>query len=196
VILTLAGMRGDLAGWAKIGIDAYLLKPVKRSELIRTITSVLSAEPPTAKRRTAPSARSSLKESQTGLRILVAEDNAVNQKLAGRLLEKQGHSVVVAGDGQQALIALEREVFDLILMDVQMPNMDGFEAAAAIRKTERDQSHIAIIALTAHAMKGDRERCLAAGMDAYISKPIRVEELNDTIEKLAIKRAEIPDRVA
>jgi signal transduction histidine kinase/CheY-like chemotaxis protein len=191
-ILTLAGMRGDAAGSATIGIDAYLLKPIKRSELIRTITSMLSAEQPAVKRRTAPSTRPSSRERQTGLRILVAEDNAVNQRLAVRLLEKQGHSVVVAGDGKQALIALERQAFDLILMDVQMPNMDGFETAAAIRKGEKDQTHIAIIALTAHAMKGDRERCLAAGMDAYISKPIHVQELNDAIEKLAITSIKIP----
>jgi signal transduction histidine kinase/CheY-like chemotaxis protein len=194
-ILTLAGMRGDVAWWAKIGIDAYLLKPIKRSELIRTITSILNAEQPGAKRRTAPSARPSLKEGQTGLRILVAEDNPINQRLALRLLEKQGHSVVVAGDGEQALIVLEQQAFDLILMDVQMPNMDGFEAAAAIRRSEKDRRHIAIIALTAHAMKGDRERCLAAGMDAYISKPIRVQELNDAIEKLTIPSAKDPDCV-
>jgi two-component system sensor histidine kinase/response regulator len=100
--------------------------------------------------------------------------------------------VVVAGDGKQALILLEQQAFDLILMDVQMPNMDGLEAAAAIRENEKGRTHIPIVAVTAHAMKGDRERCLAAGMDAYISKPIRVAELNDTIEKLALSIAKIP----
>ncbi len=108
------------------------------------------------------------------LHILVAEDNKVNQTLAKRLLEKQGHTVVVAGDGRQALQAFERERFDVILMDVQMPGMDGLEATAAIRAA---RSQIPIIAMTAHAMAGDRERCLAAGMDDYISKPIHVEDL-------------------
>jgi two-component system, sensor histidine kinase and response regulator len=139
-----------------------------------------------------PFTRPSSGESATGLRILVAEDNAVNQKLALRLLEKQGHSVVVAGDGRQAIILLEQQAFDLILMDVQMPNMDGLEATAAIRKNEKGRAHIAIVAVTAHAMKGDRERCPAAGMDAYLSKPIRAAELNDTIEKLALSSVKTP----
>jgi two-component system CheB/CheR fusion protein len=112
--------------------------------------------------------------SYSPLHILVAEDNKVNQTLAKLLLEKQGHTVVVASDGQQALQAFERERFDVILMDVQMPGMDGLEATAAIRAA---RSKIPIIAMTAHAMAGDRERCLAAGMDDYISKPIHVEDL-------------------
>jgi signal transduction histidine kinase/CheY-like chemotaxis protein len=191
-VLTSAGLRGDAERSARIGIDAYLFKPIKQSELIHTISSLLAAERSVVKRRPGPLTRPSSRENTTGLRILVAEDNAVNQKLALRLLEKQGHSVVVAGDGKQALILLEQQAFDLILMDVQMPNMDGLEAAAAIRENEKGRTHIPIVAVTAHAMKGDRERCLAAGMDAYISKPIRVAELNDTIEKLALSIAKIP----
>jgi CheY-like chemotaxis protein len=105
--------------------------------------------------------------------VLLAEDNPVNQKLAVRLLEKQGHSVAVAHDGQEALELQSKNAFDLILMDVQMPRMDGLEAAQAIREIEKaTQKRIPIIAMTAYAMKGDRERCLAAGMDAYVSKPI------------------------
>jgi CheY-like chemotaxis protein len=116
------------------------------------------------------------------LRILLAEDNAVNQKLAIRVLEKFGHVVSVACDGEQALAALEQSTFDLILMDVQMPKLDGFETTRAIRERERGtQLHRPIIAMTAYAMKGDREKCLVAGMDAYVSKPIRADELLEAI---------------
>jgi PAS domain S-box-containing protein len=122
-------------------------------------------------------------EETKGLRVLLAEDNAVNQKLAVRMLEKRGHAVVVAANGREALAELERGAFDLVLMDVQMPEMGGFEATAVIREKERmSGAHIPIIAMTAHAMKGDRERCLAAGMDGYISKPINAKELFAAIE--------------
>jgi len=124
--------------------------------------------------------------SRRGLRILMAEDNTVNQKLVSRLLEKRGYSVVTVTDGQEALAALEKEHFDVVLMDVHMPSMGGFEATAAIRKRERERPTppVRIIAMTASAMKGDRERCLAAGMDGYVSKPIRDKELFETIEDL------------
>ena len=117
------------------------------------------------------------------LRILLAEDNLVNQKLASRLLENQGHVVVVAADGAQALNTLAKQSFDLVLMDAQMPVMDGFEATAAIRRLEEaTRAHIPIIAMTAHAMVGDRQRCLQAGMDGYIAKPVHAHELFETIE--------------
>jgi len=135
------------------------------------------------------SSHRSVNERRRGIRILLVEDNPVNQTVALRLLEKQGHRVVVAGNGREALLALDRvppDGFDLILMDVQMPEMDGFEATAAIRAREAETGiHIPIVAMTAHAMKGDRERCLAAGMDAYISKPIRAKELLELIHQLA-----------
>ena len=119
------------------------------------------------------------------LRILLAEDNIVNQRLAVRLLEKQGHTVEVANNGREALAALDRAPFDLVLMDVQMPEMDGFEATVAIREHELGRrAHIPIVAMTAHAMKGDEERCLQAGMDAYVSKPIDGQRLLRTIDKL------------
>jgi CheY-like chemotaxis protein len=117
------------------------------------------------------------------LRILLAEDNAVNQKIACHVLEKQGHQVTVAADGRQALSALDQGPFDLVLMDVQMPEMDGFETTAAIRARERGTgTHLPIIAMTAHAMQGDRERCMAAGMDNYISKPLNIKELIELLE--------------
>ena len=122
-----------------------------------------------------------------GLKILLAEDNAVNQILAVRLLERRGHQVVVANNGRDAVQQLARERFDLILMDVQMPEMDGFEATAAIRKSEQGTGrHMRILAMTAHAMKGDAERCLNAGMDGYISKPIRAEELYNLLERASV----------
>jgi two-component system, sensor histidine kinase and response regulator len=125
------------------------------------------------------------------LNVLLVEDNAVNQKLAERLLEKQGHSVVSADNGKEALVALENDHFDMVLMDVQMPEMSGVEATAAIRETERATGrHIPIIAMTAHALKGDREQCLEAGMDEYLSKPISAADLANTIERaLADRRA-------
>jgi CheY-like chemotaxis protein len=133
------------------------------------------------------------------LRVLVAEDNAVNQRLVCRLLEKRGHQVVVAANGREALELVERQSFDIVLMDLQMPELDGFEATAALRAWEADHGrHLPVIALTAHAMKGDRERCLAAGMDGYLSKPIRPQELDQLLE-LYTKRSEmkeVPDTVA
>jgi CheY-like chemotaxis protein len=114
---------------------------------------------------------------------LLAEDNLINQKVATRLLEKQGHKVTVANNGREVLEALGRDKFDLILMDVQMPLMDGFEATGAIRQEEKETgSHIPIVAMTAHAMKGDRERCLEVGMDDYVSKPLKPDDLFKTIE--------------
>ena len=118
------------------------------------------------------------------LRILLAEDNVVNQKVALLLLKQQGHSVVVASDGAQAVTAFEREPFDLILMDVQMPELNGYAASRAIRAREQGTAdHIPIIALTAHAMEGDREICIEAGMDDYLTKPIHHRELTATLER-------------
>ena len=131
------------------------------------------------------------REPDAALRVLLAEDNLVNQRLAVRLLEKRGHRVVVAGTGLEALKALEKETFDLVLMDVQMPEMDGLEATEAIRQKERGTSHHqAVVALTAHAMKGDREKCLAGGMDGYLTKPIRPQELDQLLEIYVARRME------
>jgi two-component system sensor histidine kinase/response regulator len=125
------------------------------------------------------------------LSVLLVEDNAVNQRLAARLLEKRGHRVVVTANGREALAALEKGAFDLVFMDVQMPEMDGLEATAVIRKREQlSGKHQAVIALTAHAMKGDEERCVAAGMDGYLSKPIRPQELDDILRGYVAHRRE------
>ena len=126
------------------------------------------------------------------MHVLVAEDNVINQRYALEVLEKQGHSAVVVGNGREALAALERQSFDLVLMDVQMPEMDGFEATSSIRAKERfTGERIPIIAITAHAMNGDRDKCLAAGMDAYVPKPIRSTDLCEAISNLISSR--LPD---
>ena len=193
MMLTSAGHRGDAARCQELGVSAYLLKPIRQSELREAIARVLGAQQkpgaiPLVTRYSLGDAR----DPSTILRILLAEDNAVNQRLASRLLEKRGHRVQVVADGREALAALDKETFDLVFMDVQMPEMDGFEATSAIRKKEQgSEFHQPVIALTAHAMKGDRERCLAAGMDGYLSKPIRAQELDEILEKYVTRPAEV-----
>jgi len=183
MMLTSAGHLGDAARCRELGIAAYLVKPVRQGELLESICQVLQKSP--QKKPDALVTRHTLREAKRRSRILLAEDNAVNQTLAVRILEKRGFVVSVASDGRDAVAALERGAFDLILMDVQMPDMDGFEATAAIRSKEKlSGGHIPIIAMTAHALKGDQERCLAAGMDAYLSKPIRTTELLAAIESM------------
>jgi signal transduction histidine kinase/DNA-binding response OmpR family regulator/HAMP domain-containing protein len=183
MMLTSAGHRGDAARCQELGVAAYLLKPIRQSELREAIARVLGAKEqkgaiPLITRYSLHDAR----EPSSFLRVLLVEDNPVNQRLASRLLEKRGHSVVVAANGLEALEALEKESFDLVFMDVQMPVMDGFEATAAIRKKERAGGvRLPIVALTAHAMKGDREKCLAGGMDGYLTKPIRPQEVEEIL---------------
>ena len=179
VMLTSAGEPEDVARCGKLGISAYLTKPVKQSELFDVVVSVLSdpvVEKPKSPKKT---------RAKRGLRVLLAEDNQVNQLVASRILEKLGHQVTVVSSGRQAVSAAQAGKFDVIVMDVQMPEMDGLEATAEIRRWERTTGkHVPIIAMTAHAMKGDRERCLEAGMDGYTSKPIRIKELEQAISKL------------
>jgi len=181
MMLSSAGQRGDAKRCRELGVAAYLTKPVRQAELLDAILTTLGTKP-TIEATAALVTRHSLRENATHLHILLVEDNAVNQVLAVRLLEKRGHGVTVAGNGKEALTALEKDSFDLVLMDVQMPEMDGFEATAAIRGLEKlSGNHLPIIAMTAHAMAGDRERCLQAGMDDYISKPIRPQELTELL---------------
>jgi CheY-like chemotaxis protein len=182
IMLTSGGQRGDGARCKALGIASYLIKPVLQADLLGALLQVLSSCDNVVK-QTPVITRYTLREGRLPLRILLAEDNLVNQKLASRLLENQGHMVVVAADGAQALDTLEKQSFDLVLMDAQMPVMDGFETTAAIRRLEQStRAHIPIIAMTAHAMVGDRQRCLQAGMDGYIAKPVHAHELFETIE--------------
>jgi signal transduction histidine kinase/CheY-like chemotaxis protein len=189
MMLSSAGQRGDAARCRELGIKAYLLKPVKRSELLQAIVATLSI-PVHEPRRDQLVTRHTMREGRTSLRILLAEDNVVNQRVAMRLLEKQGHHVTLAGNGQEAVEAwseAERvNPFDLVFMDVQMPVRDGFQATAAIRQEEQGTGrHVQIVAMTAHAMQGDRERCLAAGMDGYLSKPVVLKDLLELLARRA-----------
>jgi two-component system, sensor histidine kinase and response regulator len=183
VMLTSAGQSEDVARCRKLGISGYLTKPLKQSELFDVIVSAIGQ--PEGERPPALQRRKRSQPGQRRLQVLVAEDNQVNQLVATRIFEKLGHQVTVVGNGREALAAVQAGKFDLIAMDVQMPEMDGLDATAAIRAWEKTAStHIPIIAMTAHAMKGDRERCLAAGMDGYASKPIRLRELDQAIAQL------------
>lgn len=179
VTLTSAARRGDGARCREIGVDAYLTKPVIQSDLLEAIRAAVSL--PASDARSNLITAHSLRESRPCLKVLLAEDNLVNQKLAGQLLIKRGHSLEIVGDGKQAVEAWRKNRFDIILMDVQMPEMDGLEATALIRASEKG-SRIPIIAMTASAMRGDREECLRAGMDDYLAKPIKPTQLFETIE--------------
>jgi CheY-like chemotaxis protein len=189
MMLTSAGHRGDAARCKELGVAGYLLKPIRQSELRAAILSVLGAKDEEGDSPLVTSdSLQTADESDPKLKLLIAEDNAVNQLLLTRLLEKRGHRVIVVENGRQALDALEKESYDLVLMDVQMPEMDGLEATAELRRTEKNTSgHQPVVALTAHAMKGDDERCMAAGMDGYLTKPIRALEL-DALLQIYVKR--------
>jgi CheY-like chemotaxis protein len=181
MMLTSADHLGDTARCRQLGIAGYLIKPLRQSELLEAICRIMTKQPEAI---AAPTLDLPANERvPSSIRILLAEDNMVNQTLARRLLEKEGYKVSVAGDGLAALLALEKEDYDVVLMDVQMPKMDGLKATAQIRQKELvSGKHMPIIAMTAHALKGDEARCLAAGMDAYVSKPIRTSELFAAIE--------------
>jgi signal transduction histidine kinase/DNA-binding response OmpR family regulator len=193
MMLTSAGHRGDGTRCQELGVAAYLLKPIRQSELREAIARVLGA--PAQKGAISLITRYSLQDARvpprTILSVLVAEDNAVNQLLATRLLEKRGHRVVMTANGREALEALAIDKFDLVLMDVQMPEMDGIQATVALREREKEKGdgfRQPIIALTAHVMKGDQERCLAAGMDGYLTKPIGPQELDAVLDMYVARR--------
>ena len=181
MMLTSGGSPGDGARCRELGISAYLSKPVRPAELLEGIGRALQKVP---EKETPLITQHSLREERNRARILLAEDNPVNQTVAVRMLEKRGYTVEVASNGRAALAALETDQFDVVLMDIQMPEMDGFEATTAIRAKEKiSGAHVPIIAMTAHAMKSDEERCLAAGMDGYVAKPIRIQELLAALER-------------
>jgi two-component system, sensor histidine kinase and response regulator len=193
VMLTSAGARGDAVRCRQLGVAGYVTKPIRQSDLHKVLTIALSES---TLHSGAPElvTRHSLREAGVwkSLNVLLAEDNLVNQKLAARLLEKQGHKVTLASNGKEALALLDEQVFDLVLMDVQMPELDGFETTAAIREREQlTGKHQVVVAMTAHAMKGDRERCLDAGMDGYVSKPIHARELLAAIDE-ALSSSSVP----
>ena len=187
LMLTSRDARGDLGRCRELGISSYITKPVRRADLRKALIKALTGASTTAKNNKSaskPTYGGRELSPGTPMHVLLAEDNIVNQHVASRILQKAGHSVVVAGNGREALAALMRQKVDVILMDVQMPEVDGFEATAAIRESERGRDqHIPVIAMTAHAMSGDRERCLSAGMDDYISKPIHAEQLLELVAK-------------
>ncbi|MFP4081841.1 MAG: response regulator [Candidatus Aminicenantes bacterium] len=184
MMLTSSGKRDDVERCRELEISAYLNKPIRQSELMDAI--MLAVGSSGKEDESIPLlTRHSIRESLPRLNILLAEDNIINQKIVVRMLEKRGHKVTAVADGQQTLRALESHKFDLVLMDIQMPNIDGFKATSFIREKEKNTGdHIPIVAMTAHAMKGDRERCLEAGMDGYLSKPIKPEELYQVTYKV------------
>jgi signal transduction histidine kinase/DNA-binding response OmpR family regulator len=184
VMLTSFGSSGDAAKCSELGIHAYLPKPIKRSDLLDILQRRFGYREPETVSPPVPSPRV---ERHTALTILLAEDNRVNQIVATRLLEKRGHTVILAETGRAALEALNQQRFDLVLMDVQMPEMDGLEATMAIRQREKlSGQHVPIVAMTANAMTGDEQRCLQSGMDGFVAKPISPERLFATIESLLI----------
>jgi len=196
MMLTSGGHRDDSRQCDELGVAARLLKPVRQSELRDAMIRALNPEDKFAD-TLAPeiTALSQRRDSARQLRVLLAEDNPVNQLLATRLLEKRGHHVKVTGNGREALDALKKDRYDLVLMDVQMPEMDGIEATIALREMERESGvRQPVVALTAMVIKGDRERCIAAGMDGYLSKPIRQHELDEVLDGYIanIKRQEAP----
>jgi CheY-like chemotaxis protein len=189
MMLTSGEQSGEIQRCRELGISGYLTKPVRRAELraaiVRAVTgrSVAASGSQAGDRPRVPAVKGP-GGVVAAMRILLTEDNLVNQRVAVRILEKQGYGVVLASNGLEALQAIKEHDFDLVLMDLQMPEMGGFEATENIRRGEQPGgAHIPIIAMTAHAMTGDRERCLAAGMDDYISKPIRALALIELVEK-------------
>jgi len=184
MMLSSVGNQGDGVRCRELGVASYLTKPIRQALLLEAVLSVLASKkrPPA---QPVLITRHTLSEAHRSLNILVAEDNAVNRMLVTALLAKRGHTVHTVVNGREAIAAVKDGKFDLVLMDVQMPEMDGLEATAAIREREAAVGdHVLIIALTAHAMKGDRDICLAAGMDEYLSKPIKPGELFAMIESL------------
>ncbi len=194
LILTSAGQKGDGERCRQLGIQAYLTKPIARADLVEAVGTVLAGT------ASAPGevdlvTRHSIAESRHALRILLAEDNPVNQQVATAMLLKRGHQVDVVGNGREAVDAVAKEPYDLVLMDIQMPEMDGFEATEEIRALPQGRA-LPIIALTAHALSGERERCLARGMTGYLAKPFKAHDLFAAVEGRAAQPADAAARAA
>jgi len=194
MMLTSVGERGDGARCRELGVSAYLVKPIQRTEFLEALLRVLGQPVQTGERPDLVT-RHTIREARRKLRILVVEDNAINRELVTRLLQKHEHTIIAVTTGREAVDLLEKEpaCCDMILMDVEMPVMDGLQATALVREREKASGrHIPIIALTAYAMKGDRERCLASGMGSYLSKPIRYQDLLETIQRLVSGMPDVP----
>jgi CheY-like chemotaxis protein len=176
LMLTSAGQRGDGERCRQLGIRGYLTKPMSRADLLEALGTVLAGEPEEVV------TRHTIAESRRSLRVLLAEDNPVNQQVAVAMLVKRGHEVHVVGNGREAVDAVRARDYDVVLMDVQMPEMDGFEATQALRAMPKAE-RLPIIAMTAHALTGERERCLARGMTDYLSKPFKAHELYALVER-------------
>jgi PAS domain S-box-containing protein len=188
VMMTSLDRQEDANTMRAAGLDAYLTKPVKQAQLFEALSKVLGSESGPAPGSAAPRQAPAGGAPPSSLRILIAEDNIVNQKVAAGQVRKLGCRADVVGNGREALDALEDADYDLVLMDCQMPEVDGYEATAQIRSREGPGRHTLIVAMTAHAIEGDREKCLAAGMDDYLSKPVRFEELTAVVKRLQVGR--------
>jgi CheY-like chemotaxis protein len=170
----------------ELGVSAYLTKPVRQSELLDALLLLLGGSGPASPKEKADHAPPEHVAPAQRLRVLLAEDSPTNQRLVISLLERWGHQVTVAQDGREAVAACALGGFDLVLMDVEMPHLDGYQATAAIRSEERSRGqHVPIVAMTAHAMQGDRESCLNAGMDGYLPKPIRKQQLQEILQQFS-----------
>jgi CheY-like chemotaxis protein len=190
ILLTSAARPGDVARCREIGVSAHLIKPVRQSLLMNAIVNAVGGTRIDVSKPDAAEGPCIVPGDGRSLRILLAEDNAVNQKFAVRAIQKAGHEVAVANNGREAVDAWQRDRYDVVLMDVQMPEMDGLEATRTIRALEQERGSeqaIPIIAMTANAMKGDRERCLEAGMNGYVSKPVKRETLFAEITRVLKK---------
>jgi CheY-like chemotaxis protein/HPt (histidine-containing phosphotransfer) domain-containing protein len=195
VLLTPAARKGEIRNLRSLDIAASLFKPVKLTELTEVVMNIVQGDTSDSTEHCQKRSGSGAVDEETTekgpLNILLAEDNQVNRKLALTLLNKCGYSVVTVENGQEALDAIETRPFDVVFMDIQMPVMDGFEATSRIRENEKTTgTHIPIIAMTAHAMKGDRENCLNAGMDDYVSKPVKKSDITAAVSRVLKKRAE------
>jgi CheY-like chemotaxis protein len=192
VMMTSMGDRGDAKRLEEIGFTAYLTKPIRQSKLYDCLATVTGMQKKAAEERPAAivTQHSLTEDQKRRLRILLAEDNIINQKVAISILGKLGYSADAVANGKEAVEALGMIPYDIVLMDCQMPEMDGYEATGEIRNPNSKvlDHNVPVIALTAHVMKGDREKCLKAGMDDYLSKPVKPQELSDMLEKWFFKR--------
>ena len=178
MMLTSSEQRGDTDRCRELGISAYLIKPIRRQDLLKSVLHALGAD----ESKKSPLLNGPARSLGTALHILLAEDNQVNQRVAVRMLEKEGHTVSTVANGIEAVKACQASDFDLILMDIQMPEMDGLEATARIRALQQlGGKHVPIVAMTAHAMQADRDRCLRGGMDGYITKPVNRKNLIEIV---------------